>query len=211
MNNQLANAVQHIRKLEVFMYLTTDRVATYPDNSAAIMNSLAVRWPNKLAAMAAMSKSGDEECPVIVKMNEFNKQKENNIVWYSDSFYTHSKGYKIRLGVYATGEGKGKGTHLSCFLFLLKGLYDNQLIWPMRGRLEIKLLNQIDESQHYSMALAYNHLTPDSCAGRATTECYQKRGWGLPLFISNGDLYRDIFSCQYLKDDSLFFNINFIA
>ena len=207
MNDQLANVVQHMRKMEISMYLATDRVATYPASSAAIMNNSAISWPTKLAAMAVMSKSGDQECPVIVKINEFNKQKEDNIC-YSDSFYTHNKGYKMCLGVYVTGHGKG--THLSCFLYLLKGLHDNQLIWPLRGIFNIQLLNQINGHQHHSMAVAYDDYTSNSCAARATVE-YQNEGWGIRQFISNRDLYRNIYSCQYLKDNSLFFCINFKA
>jgi len=75
--------------------------------------------------MVMMSKSGDQECPVIFKMVDYNKQKENNAIWHSDSFYTHNKGYKMCLC--ADASGNRKGTHLSVFLFLMKGLHDDEL------------------------------------------------------------------------------------
>jgi len=51
--------------------------------------------------------------PVIVKMPEYTKKKEEDIEWYSDPFSTHQDGYKMCLGVYPASWGDAMGSHLS--------------------------------------------------------------------------------------------------
>ncbi|ETE63362.1 TNF receptor-associated factor 1, partial [Ophiophagus hannah] len=48
----------------------------------------------------------------------------------SPAFYTSRYGYKLCMRIYLNGEGKGRGTHISLFLILLKGDYDSLLPWP---------------------------------------------------------------------------------
>ena len=190
--------------LEVLMYLTTDKAVTRPTSSAAIIES-SLRWSNKLTAMAMMSKSGDQECPVIFKIVDFNKKKENNALWYSDSFYTHNKGYKMCLNSDAGGDCDGEGTHLSVFLYLMKGPHDDELIWPLRGKFEIKLLNQISDSQHHSGTVTFNDDTTGN-SDKRVTEGERAQGWGHHQFISNEDLYKTTLH-QFLKDDCLFIQV----
>ena len=86
-NNQLASTLKRISSLEVLLYLATDKVIAKPTSGAVVLES-SVRWPDKLAVMAMMSKSSNQKCPVILRMSQFNKQKKNNVEWYSDSFTT---------------------------------------------------------------------------------------------------------------------------
>ena len=55
----------------------------------------------------------------------------HKIVWYSNSFYAYSKGYKMHLCVDAAGNSTGKGTHVSGFLNLIEGPHYNELTWPL--------------------------------------------------------------------------------
>jgi len=201
-NNQLT---QRINTLELLMYLATDRAVTRPTSSAAIIES-SLRWSNKLTAMAMMSKSGNQECPVIFKMVDYNKQKENNGMWYSDSFYTHNKGYKMCLCVCASGIGNGKGTHMTVGLCLMKGPHDDELKWPLRGKCEMKLLNQISDSQHHSGTVTFNDDTTGN-SDKRVTEGERAQGWGHHQFISNKNLYKTAPLHQFLKDDCLFVQV----
>ena len=74
-------------------------------------------------------------CPVTMKMSQYNKYKKssNSSKWYSDSFYSHSNGYKMSSYVLASGHNAGKGTHMSVFLVIMKGPYDDELSWPLKG------------------------------------------------------------------------------
>jgi len=43
----------------------------------------------------------------------------------------------------------GRGSHVKVWVYLMKGSYDDQLTWPLKGHCEVKLLNQISNSKCY--------------------------------------------------------------
>ena len=163
--------------------------------------------PLCLDAIATVVKLGNQACPVTIKMSEFNENKSQEAQWYSDSFYTHNKGYKMCLCVNTGGYGSGKGTHLSVFLYLMKGPHDDELTWPLRGKFEIKLLNQIRDSEHHSTALIYDNSIDDQITSRVIEGDKAKIGRGWSQFISNGGLHKSTKVQQFLKDDCLFFQV----
>jgi len=59
------------------------------------------------------------------------------------------------LWVYPDGSDDGKVTHLSVYLCLMKGPHDDELTWPLRGKFEWKLLNQISDCEHCSDTMSY--------------------------------------------------------
>ena len=207
LTNQLATAVQRISTLEALLYLTTDKtVSNGTTTSTAVVESSLGRSA-KLAAMAMMSNSDHKVCPVMLKMSNYNELKNNGVIWCSDSFYTTDHmGYKMMMEVHPSGFINGKGTHLACFLILMKGPHDDNLLWPLKDKFEIKLLNQISDSQHHSKIVNYEN-SPHNCSGRVTEGNVKAKGWGRHQFISNEDLYEITSTHQYLKDDCLFFQI----
>ena len=190
---QLDTALKQISSLAVLV-----SAQLCPNNTDAVVRSI------QLKAMATMFKS---VCPVIYKLQQFNNRMKNKTEWYSDSFYTHNKGYKMCLRVDAAGNGDGKGTHLSWFLYLMKGPHDDELTWPLRGKIEMKLLNQISDSEHHSMTVTYDDDIESDADKRVTEGDKAVSGWGQPQFISNRDLHKITPTCQYLKDDCLFFQV----
>ena len=165
------------------MYPETNKALIMPTSGVVVLESL-VKWGDKLVDMAMISMSGDCECPVILKMSQFNKQKKNNVEWYSDPFYSHNKGYKMCLRIYASGISHAEDTHLSAFTYLMKGPHDNELTWPLRGKFEIKLLNQISDSEHHSVNINYNGNTPSVYISKVTQSNRAPCGWGHVYFIS---------------------------
>ena len=67
------------------------------------------------------------------KMTDFEKIKAADTKWYSPPFYTHTHGYKMCIRVYANGNGDGAGTHVSVYLVLMRGIFDDDLKWPLQG------------------------------------------------------------------------------
>ena len=192
--------------------LTTTK--TQLDAALKQINSLAILVQAQLCPNAsgtdirsvqlnAMITIFDSVCPVTVKMVEFNDKKSGMMQWFSESFYTHNKGYKMCLSVDAGGYGDGKGTHLSMFLYLMKGSHDDELTWPLRGKFKIKLLNQISDSEHHSKTVTYD----DDDDFNRVTEGDRDNGWGDVKYISIKGLYRATPACQYLKDNCLFFQV----
>ena len=136
------------------MYLTTNKTLARLTSREAVIESSLGRSV-KLAAMVTMSKLGGQICPIILEMSGFNELKKNNVIWCSDHFYTHEMGYKMCIHIYPTGHGIGKDTHLSWYLFLVRGPHDDKLLWPLKEKIGIKLLNQISDNQHHSATVAY--------------------------------------------------------
>lgn len=98
----------------------------------------------------------------------------------------------------AARNGSGRGTHLSVFLYLMKGPHDDELTWPLRGMFTIQLLNQISDSGHRSHSYIDHRVT------RVIEGNRSEHGRGKPCYISNEDLSSTI---QFLKDDCQVFKL----
>ena len=130
------------------------------------------------------------------KISEYGKKKEGNVRFYSKPFYTSPGGYKMCISVDPNGSGRGKGSHVSVFLRLLKGPNDESLHWPFLGTVEFKLLNQLADSGHHSLTLTLDttrNIRPGSSKG------YRH-------FLPHAKLSHDSArNTQYLMDDTLYF------
>jgi len=172
-----------------------------------MMGGIVRSWSMQLGALANMTAtSGDLVCPVIGKVPEYGKKKRDAEEWYSNSFYSHDKGYKMCICVDCSGDDDAKGTHLSVFLCLMKGPHDDKLAWPLREKFQVKLFNQISDCEHYSDIMDYSDAEFD-IAGRVI-DGGRGKGWGSPKFIFNEDLTEVTPTCQYLKDDCIFFQVS---
>ena len=198
----LSTALQRFCTMELSLYITTNTPVARPTSNAIVLES-SLRWSDKLLVMATMSTAGDQVCPVVLKMSEFDIKRRDKVEWYSEFFYTHNKGYKMCLRVDAAGNGDGEGTQLSVYLYLMKGPHNDELTWPMRGEYEIKLLNQISNSEHHSKMVSYDNCTSTvDIIDRVRVGDKASFGWGEPQFISNK--CKTTPTCQYLKDNCLF-------
>ena len=148
--------------------------------------------------------------PWVIKMEGFQKRKEKNEVWFSDPVYSHFGGYKMCLKVYANGVSDGQGTHVSVYIYLMRGNNDNNLKWPFKGTIKVSLLNQLEFGQHHTVKVwSPGHDVAEGTCGRVTEGELAVSGWGLGSFIPQEDLgYSDKKICQYLKDDTLFFRVD---
>ena len=192
--DQLADALKQITNLTVLM---NARLSPY-NNPLTPTGIRSIHLDSMMMAF----KFDDQTCPVTFKMPEYDIKKKDGAEWFSDSFYTHNKGYTMCLCVYAAGHKEGEGTHLSVYLHIMKGPHDDELTWPVRGNFMIILLNQISDIQHYSMTLICDQRTP---VNRVTEGNKATKGQGSPQFIPNEDLCKA--NPKYLKDDCLFFQV----
>ena len=77
--------------------------------------------------------------PRYIIMNNFAQHKRAGDVWCSPPFYSCQQGYKMRLVIYANGYGDGEGTHVSVFVQIVKGEYDDILTWPYTGTVSYEI------------------------------------------------------------------------
>ena len=99
-------------------------------------------------------------------MTDFEEYRQDDDSWYSPHFYTHSNGYKMCLRVDANGNGDDNGTHLSVFVSLMQGEFVDQLKWPFRGKIQIKLVNQEKDRDHVVKTVKFTESIPEKCCQR---------------------------------------------
>ena len=136
--------------------------------------------------------------PVDILMDDFEEYKKNDDIWYSPPFYSHLGGYKMCLKVYANGNGEGKGTHVSVFVCLMRGEFDDDLKWPFSAYITIELKN--DPLHYYRL----NYEEGKCC--KKPKENYQcnASAWGCPTYLSHTDMY----SGGHLSNNRLTFCIS---
>lgn len=135
---------------------------------------------------------------------KYSQLKESNAVWQIKPFYTYAHGYKLSLQVVPNGLGDAKGTHVSVFIYLMKGEFDEDLHWPLRGEMEVYLIDHTLVGLFFADEVTFRFVDEKSDASfsRVTKGEKSKCGWGKLKFISHSSL--DI---KYLKNDCLHFRI----
>ncbi len=114
--------------------------------------------------------------------------------------------------MYANGVGDGEGTHVSYYIFLMSGEFDNHLKWPFRGTVTITLLNQREDKHHHTMIANFIDLTPDHVTARVTSgeRAAAGSGWGVSTVILHTELGNNqATNRQYLVNDCLYFRVKY--
>ena len=143
--------------------------------------------------------------PPDIVMTDFEKHKKADDCWFSPPFYSHIGGYKMCLCMCANGNGDSKGTHVSVWVYLMRGEYDDQLKWPFHGNITIQLLNQSRDEGHWEETLPFDDRAGDEAAGRVVGQERATSGWGNQKFIAYTKLNTE--KKKYLKNDCLKFRI----
>ena len=188
--NQIITAQKRIDELEIRLQ----------HNTQLLCND----WYTIINTAASKLTSGDQVVPVILKMADFTKKKNDSVSWFSDPMYTHHMGYKLHLQIKASGWYNSGD--MTVTLSVMKGPYDDHLRWPLKGCCEIKLLNQISDSEHHLGKGQYQNI-----GHRRVTSGIMSEGplWFSVQFISSKDLQKVTPTCQYLRNDSIFLRVDY--
>ena len=130
-------------------------------------------------------------------LTEFTKRKQLENIYGSIPFYSHPHGYKLVLSVSANGLGNDKGTHISIIVFLMRGKYDDNLRWPLKGEIVVELLNWRENSDHYRGDIV---SLDKSCA---TKEDFAPISAIFRSISHSSLLYNPHTNTEYLQDDCL--------
>ena len=145
--------------------------------------------------------------PMIIMMSEFEQKKMNNEQWYSPVFCTHEQGYQFRLRVDANGWCSGDA--VAVVVSVVKGDHDDELEWPFQGVITVQILNHIKSSEHSPIKEFIFKDGGYECQ-RVIDETKPEFGCWCDRFITHSALeYDPVKKSQYLKNDSLFFLINY--
>ena len=87
------------------------------------------------------------------KLAKYSEKEACSLKYCFEPFFTSPAGYKICFFIYLNGGSKEIGTHISVFIKILHGPYDEQLEWPFCGVFKVELLNQLADCNHHSMII----------------------------------------------------------
>ena len=150
------------------------------------------------------------QVPMQFIISGYREKKEADEVWYSLPFYTHNRGYKFRLEVYPNGFGIGNGSHLTVAAQLMRGEYDDKLIWPFVGDIRVELLNWRADKNHHSYTIdLHRYIDPDHKSTYRVTDQETATGLGNLQFISHTDLAPTT-NAEYVRNDNLKLRVNAI-
>ena len=127
-------------------------------------------------------------------LREAREGKRNYFV--SVPFNVNQFGYKLCLTVYPNGE-KNEGRDMSVFVIIMKGAYDEVLVWPFALSVKITLLGKHKKVLSRSITPALS----DECFRRPQTQ--MNLGFGFPQFCPLTTLQKD-----YMHNDTLFMLVN---
>ena len=99
----------------------------------------------------AKAVSKQNVAPVLIIFNNF----QQHMIWWSPPFYTHAQGYKMCLKVYPNRNRSGENTHVSVYVNILKGEFDDQLLWPFHGDFTIRVLCNNLETWYYEKVVSF--------------------------------------------------------
>ena len=138
------------------------------------------------------------EIPTTFTLGHLSELKENNEMWLSPAFYTHTGGYKMRLSVYPNGNEDGHGKYASIYLHLTRGEFDDTLKWPMQPFLlqvtvknNLLLSRVVDPGDKGNLKTSFPWDAMNSVDFRRRVEGSGiGQGWGAHCWISHSDLGR---------------------
>ena len=132
-------------------------------------------------------------------LTNYQKKKENKDSVQSPPHYTSLNGYHMAISVCVNGIGAGKDTHVSAYASINEGAYDDQLKWPFIGKIVVKLLNQLEDKNHYQRIMNFEDEHNVQVGDK----------WGFEQFISHSALdYDAVNNTQYLKDNTLYLRMS---
>ena len=115
------------------------------------------------------------------------------------------------LNVDANSGAASDGTHVSVYVYLMRGEHDDKLTWPFRGDITIQLVNQNRDQDHLEKIVHFtdeNGAADNDTSGRVTSGERAKSAWGYPAFIFHTELESTAGTKQYLKNDCVKFKVN---
>ena len=146
--------------------------------------------------------------PCTLSIFNFSEFKRVSDDWYSTPFYTGPDGYKLLMEVCPNGFGSGKGTHVSVYVHLMKGEYDEVLTWPFKCDITIQLLNWREDKGHVKNTIHFDDSIDIKHRDRVI-KGDTAPAWGIGQFIRHDDLFYNITNnTEYVNNDIVCFVIS---
>ena len=113
-------------------------------------------------------------------------------------FYTSRRGFKCQMSVCLNGDGKGRGTHVSVFLVIMRGDIDAFLSWPFEQKVTFTFIDREGNND-------YRDSFRPRYGGTSWEQPHSTRniGSGIPDFF----LHENLSSGGYIRHDTMFIRV----
>jgi uncharacterized small protein (DUF1192 family) len=158
----------------------------------------------KIEKASSVATNNRQIQPFIWKIDHYSRRLHNEkqgikMATISPSFYPKQGGYNFAAKVYLNGDGLGKYTHMSVFIVVKKGEYDNILKWPLaNAKITVTLINQDGKNNWHD---AWHSDVASSSFQKPIAE--SNIATGNPLFIDHIQLNNG----GFIKDDTVFLKV----
>lgn len=149
--------------------------------------------------------------PFYFTLENYAHHKRNTLKWFSPAFYSRPNGHKMCVGVDAAGSSVGEGTHVSVLVYFLRGEFDTDLEWPFRGTVNIWLLNERQDNNHFQKSIKFDDNVTLVESGKVEGHFEKSSGYGHPMFLEHAELgYDKTKDSEFLLFDRLRFLVHSI-
>jgi hypothetical protein len=138
--------------------------------------------------------------PLAFTVTGFSHRLENGSRCYSPAFYTHSKGYKMRLEVTPGASGEDKG-NMSIRARLMAGEYDSSLQWPVNVDLTVEVVNWAANSSHITKIINFGGKDTDCFSRVPEGSKVARHCHGYGRFCSHATLRVTTRNIAYVEED----------
>ena len=129
--------------------------------------------------------------PFYFVMRNFDHYQKHNYIFASEPFYTHPGGYKMAVAIYTKSDDEGKGTHLSIYLDILRGEFDDKLQWPFDGEVTVQAYNRTTRQWSMEQTFILNKRKCDLSVVSRRVDAMAATSWGYNDLLPLSELKRD--------------------
>ena len=125
--------------------------------------------------------------PFYFTVSNFKHYQNNELIFYSEPFYSHPGGYKMRVTIFPNGFDGTRGAYLGLFFAIYRGEFDDQLRWPFNGSITVQAYNRTTEQWSNEHTIVMNK---EECSKRVErcVDVLAQGAWGRHQFLSLSDL-----------------------
>lgn len=145
-------------------------------------------------------------------MEKIGAAKENKqLSVFSPPYYSSHYGYKFCMRLYLNGDGTARNTHISIFLVILSGPYDNIVEWPFKYRVSFCLVDQcaLNKPEEFPKAQdVIESFRPDPNSNSFKYPATAMNiASGIPRFLPLEKIKENSNENRYVLNDTLFIKV----
>ena len=137
--------------------------------------------------------------PVPPLLPNFQYYQSNDLTFFSEPFYSHPDGYKMKVQIYPNGLSDARGAYMGLYVAIYRGEFDDQLRWPFNGSITVQAYNRTTQQWSNEHTIIMNK---EECAEKVerSVDILTQGGWGHHKFLSLSDLnYNYLKGTQFVR------------